>query len=210
LRTAVAGVGDFDSGLLKTLGHPLRLQILETITIRGEASAVGLAREFDQPVRTVSHHTRVLRDLGFIEVTRTEPRRGAVEQFYRAMKRPFIEDAEWERLPVVMRRGLARQVFRQIFAEASDAGTAGGFDDPGAYLTRFPLELDERGWEELSSALISTIEQADEIQRRSDDRRASTTSAGDAVRASVLTLLHFRVSARARETHKRHRRPSLR
>jgi DNA-binding transcriptional ArsR family regulator len=210
LRTAVAGVGDFDSGLLTTLGHPLRLQILETITICGEASPVGMARQFDQPISTVSHHTRVLRDLGFIEVARTEPRRGAVEHFYRATKRPFIEDAEWERLPVVMRRGLARQVFRQIFAEASDAGSAGGFDDAGAFLTRFPLELDEQGWEELSSVLVRTIEEAEDIQHRADARQARPSGAENSVSASVLTLMHYRVSAPARETPKRHRRPPLR
>jgi DNA-binding transcriptional ArsR family regulator len=209
----VAGLGDFDSGLLKTLGHPLRLQILETVTDRGEASPVGLAREFDQPLTTVSQHMRVLRDLGFIEVARTEPRRGAVEHFYRATKRPFIDDAEWEELPVAMRRGLARQLFRRIVAEASDAGSAGGFDDAGTCLSRLPLELDQRGWDELSSVLSSAIEQADDIQRRSDARLARRGS-DVTVRTSILTIMHFDVPAPIAPApgarRQRHRRPPLR
>jgi DNA-binding transcriptional ArsR family regulator len=41
-----------DRRLLKALAHPLRERILESITDRGEASPVELARELDQPLAT--------------------------------------------------------------------------------------------------------------------------------------------------------------
>ena len=41
-----------DATLVKALGHPLRLRILEVITDRGEASPVALAREFGRPLAT--------------------------------------------------------------------------------------------------------------------------------------------------------------
>lgn len=44
-----------------------------------------------------------------------------------------------------MRRGLTGQTFRRIFVEGSEAGAAGGFDRPGAAITRTLLTLDERG-----------------------------------------------------------------
>jgi DNA-binding transcriptional ArsR family regulator len=154
------------------------LRILEVITDRGEASPVTLAREFGVPLTTVSHHARVLRDLGYIELVRTEPRRGAVEHFYRAVARPFIDDAEWEQLPVVMRRGMTRRLFRQIFGEASDAGRTGGFDEPGAVIARLPLELDEQGWRELSDLLADTLRQAEELERRRAASESAATAAG--------------------------------
>src|SRR5689334_4699275 len=68
-----------DQSLIRALAHPLRWRIVEILVERGEGSPVQLARELDQPLATVSHHVRVLRDTGSIALTRTEPRRGAVE-----------------------------------------------------------------------------------------------------------------------------------
>jgi DNA-binding transcriptional ArsR family regulator len=184
----------FDATLLKALGHPLRLRILEAINDRGEASPVRLAREFKQPLATVSHHARVLRDLGWLELARTEPRRGAVEHFYRAVKRPFIDDEEWEQLPLSMRRGLARQTFRRIFSEAAQAGADGGFDCAGAHITRSPLELDSCGRRELSALVLATLEEAEEIERRSQLRGASADGHDGPVTPSELAILHFRLA----------------
>jgi DNA-binding transcriptional ArsR family regulator len=181
----------FETGLLKALGHPLRFRMLASITERGEASPTELAREFGHPLATVSHHTRVLRDLGWIELARTEPRRGAVEHFYRAARRPFLDDDEWEQLPVPMRRGLAGLTLRQIFADAARAGGNGGFDEPGACVARMPLELDERGWWELADALRDLLREADHIQRRADARAARQTGPQATVRASSLAILHY-------------------
>jgi DNA-binding transcriptional ArsR family regulator len=186
----------FDRRLLKALGHPLRLRIVEAITEQGEASPVGLAREFDQPLATVSHHVRMLRDLGWVELVRTEPRRGAVEHFYRASTRPFLDDEAWLQLPIPMRRGLARQLFRTIFAEASQAGATGGFDDAGAHIDRMLLELDETGRREVSEVLTGVLEAVQQIQDRADRRQARPEGPeGDVVTSSVA-LLHFRLRDR--------------
>jgi len=190
----------FDTDLLKALGHPLRLRILEAITEKGEASPVGLSREFRVPLATVSHHSRVLRDLGWIEVARTEPRRGAVEHFYRAVTRPFIGDTQWQRLSLPMRRGLAAQTLRDIFVQAARAGGTGGFDDAGACVARMPLELDERGWHELSDMLADVLRRTDVIQQRSDARTSRRPGQGTSVPGSTLALLHFRVSAPTEST----------
>jgi DNA-binding transcriptional ArsR family regulator len=211
----MSGGEAIDGTLVKALGHPLRLRILEVITDRGEASPVTLAREFDTPLATVSHHTRVLRDLGYIELARTEPRRGAVEHFYRAVARPFIDDVEWEQLPVVMRRGAARRLFRQIFSEASDAGRAGGFDESGAVIARLPLELDQQGWRELSELLADTLRRAEEVERRSRERGPAAEAADGPAGSSELAILHFRVgepsgdATSASAPRARVRRPSL-
>jgi DNA-binding transcriptional ArsR family regulator len=185
----------FEHNLLKALAHPLRLRLLEAIIDDGEQSPIALSRRFDQPLATVSRHVRILRDLGFLELTRTEPRRGAVEHFYRALRRAFIEDAEWGVLPVAMRRGLARQTFRKIFAEASAAGADGGFDAEWAHLARLPLELDEVGRREIAEALFDLLRQAHAVQRRSDARRSGPNGSDGPRLTTSLALLHYRCDA---------------
>jgi DNA-binding transcriptional ArsR family regulator len=187
----------FEATLHKALGHPLRLRILESVIERREVSPLTVSRQLRQPLATVSRHMRVLRDLGFVELTRTEPRRGAVEHFYRAVQLAYIDDHTWERLSVPLRRGLVRQTFRKVFSEAAEAGGRGGFDRAGAHLTRVPLCLDEQGRGELSTVVESLLEEALAIQARVDERRAAPREddqAGAALEGhetSILVLMHF-------------------
>jgi hypothetical protein len=53
-----------------------------------------------------------------------------------------------------------------------------------------PLELDERGWGELSALLTSALEQAAEIERRSDARRSGPGPDGP-ITPSRLAIFHF-------------------
>ena len=81
-----------DAKTARVLSHPLRPQILDVLVRRGEASPNEIATELGVPLGTLSYHTRLLRDHGWIELTREVPRRGAVEHFYRAVVQP---DARW-------------------------------------------------------------------------------------------------------------------
>lgn len=182
-----------DTGLVKALGHPLRAQILDALIRLGESSPLKLSRELDRPLRSVSHHIRVLRDLDCVELVRTEPRRGAVEHFYRAAVRSFLDDEQWARLPITLRRELASQTLRQIFEDAASAGAAGGFDQPGAQIARMPLELDPEGWEELAELLATVVERAQQIQERSDVRGDGVAEGPPDCEASELAILHFAV-----------------
>jgi DNA-binding transcriptional ArsR family regulator len=181
-----------DASVLKALGHPLRMRILTFITERGEASPVEMARAFDRSLATVSHHARVLRDLGYIELARTAPRRGAVEHYYRAAASPFIGDAQWAQMPVSMRRRVAAQVLRDIVKDAAVAAQRGGFDAAGAHVTRMLVDLDARGWRELSQAVLALLKRAEAIQQRSDRRRDAAR--GESTQPSELAILHFEVA----------------
>jgi DNA-binding transcriptional ArsR family regulator len=206
-----------EAALHKALGHPLRLRILESVIERHEASPLTLSRQLRQPLATVSRHMRMLRDLGFVELTRTEPRRGAVEHFYRAVQCAYIDDDTWERVSVPLRRGLVRQIFRKIFSEASEAGGRGGFDRAGAHLDRVRLCVDEEGRRELSAALTGLLEQALVIQARVDARRGMPRNGdrADAERQahepSILVLMHFdeMANSTAREVESQPQRAHL-
>jgi DNA-binding transcriptional ArsR family regulator len=175
-----------DAQIARVLSHPLRPQILQILSQRGEASPNEIASELGVPLGTLSYHTRLLRDSGWIELVREVPRRGAVEHFYRAVAQP---DVQWDRLPTGARRRLAATTVGEILHVASAAIDAKGFDGSEAHVDRVPLELDEQGWQELSEALLGVLDEAARIQERSNRRRSSR--APGAVQPSELAILHF-------------------
>ncbi|MBS1883522.1 MAG: helix-turn-helix transcriptional regulator [Actinobacteria bacterium] len=67
----------------KAVAHPLRLRILETIEQSGGiASPNQIAGVLDEPLGNVSYHVKTLLEYGWLDLVKTEPRRGAVEHFY--------------------------------------------------------------------------------------------------------------------------------
>lgn len=61
--------------------HPIRLKAL--VLLEREHSPSELtALLVSEALGVVSYHVRILRDLGLVEETRTQPRRGALEHFY--------------------------------------------------------------------------------------------------------------------------------
>jgi DNA-binding transcriptional ArsR family regulator len=183
----MARIDSPDAQIARVLSHPLRPRILEILTYRGEASPNEIAAELDVPLGTLSYHTRLLRDAGWIELVREVPRRGAVEHFYRAVVRPEIDDAHWERLPVGVRRRLASMTVGQVLQRAATAAGAGGFDRAGTHADRLVLQLDDEGRKELSDVLVAALDEALRIQERSNGRRADAP----AVQPSELAILHF-------------------
>jgi DNA-binding transcriptional ArsR family regulator len=182
-----------DAQIARVLSHPLRPRILQILTTRGEASPNEIAGELGVPLGTLSYHTRLLRDSGWIELVREVPRRGAVEHFYRAVVEPRVDEAQWERLPLGIRRRLAALTVGQVLQTAAAAAAGDGFDEPGAHADRIELELDEQGWTELSDLLAATLEEAGRVQERSNERRSSSDRG--ALRASVLAILHYKAEA---------------
>jgi DNA-binding transcriptional ArsR family regulator len=180
-----ADAGELDEALLKAISHPLRHRLLGLLDER-VASPNELARELDLPLGRVSYHIRLLADLGAIELVRTEPRRGALEHFYRAVTRAWFSGDDWARLPRAARRGILGQSLQRIFSDVTSAVDAGGFDGPASLVTSKTLELDEQGLAEVSQVLESTVERVSRINAEAAERRAGA----DAIRTE-LALLHF-------------------
>ena len=74
----------------KALTHPLRASLLKALDGKVKSPS-NLADESQELLGNVSHHTRVLRDLGLIRLVRTEPRRGATEHYYTANYRIHLQ-----------------------------------------------------------------------------------------------------------------------
>ena len=112
-----------DQRLIKALAHPLRADILAVLNER-VASPNELAKGFGEGLSQVSYHVKVLHECDCLELVKTEPRRGAVEHYYRATARAFLADGDWERLPEVARSGFTASLM-QGAVEDADGGAAG-------------------------------------------------------------------------------------
>src|SRR4051812_6213271 len=158
-----------EARIAKALAHPLRARILQRLGER-VASPGELALELDQPLGVVSYHVRMLRDYECVELVRTEPRRGALQHFYRAIARPALNGDDWRALPVGLRRELADETLKNMLSDLGAAADAGVLGDPDVVLERTLLDLDERGRRKLDRLLSRTLEQARQIAGESAER----------------------------------------
>src|SRR5437868_7506085 len=120
--------GTSEARIAKALAHPLRARILQRLGER-VASPGDLAVELGAPLGVVSYHVRMLRDYDCVELVRTEPRRGALQHFYRATARPNLDDAQWRTLPSQLRRELAGETIQEVVDDLTAAADAGALDD---------------------------------------------------------------------------------
>lgn len=179
---------ELDSNLVKALSHPLRMRILSRLNEK-VSSPNELAKEFDESLPLVSYHVRILRELDCIELVRTTPRRGAIEHHYRALTRPFLDDADWARLPLSARRAVSGTVLTKAFDDVRAAVEGGTFDErTDRHVSYAPLILDEQGWKELNRKLAEVLDWAVEQQAVSAGRLQDGEAGGPEVRARLTVL----------------------
>ena len=177
-----------DSRLAKALAHPLRVQLLAALN-EGVASPNELAKKLDEPLTNVSYHVRMLHDLGCIELVETEPRRGALEHYYRAVVRPFFGERDWKRLPKNARGSISDAVLQLVWEDASEAIKGGLFDErEDRHLSRSVLSIDDQGWDDLHDLLAQTLDSAMQIQAESASR--ATKDGDDTFNVNLVMMTH--------------------
>jgi DNA-binding transcriptional ArsR family regulator len=177
-----------DPRLVKGLAHPLRIHILRVLEDR-VASPSEIADEIDAPLGNVSYHVRFLARVGLIELSSTQPRRGAVEHYYRAVGRPQISAKAWGQLPQVIKDALVGSTLDAIGQMVAAAARAGGFDGDRTHVSRRAYALDEQGFDELAVAVTELHARAEEIQRESASRLADADGAAPPLEAGAVMLL---------------------
>jgi DNA-binding transcriptional ArsR family regulator len=156
-----------DPKLVKALSHPLRADLLSTLSER-VASPRELAEEIGLEVSDVSYHVRELRKSKCIELVRTRRRRGAVEHFYRASTGYLFDDYEWERLPETVRPGISAGLVNLIVEEVGEALRSEAFEARcDRHLSHTPVMVDEQGWSDLIEAMEGTLRRVVEIRAES-------------------------------------------
>jgi DNA-binding transcriptional ArsR family regulator len=176
--------------LMKALGHPMRMRILMRLSQK-TMSPNQLAQELEERLGSVSYHVRVLVEIGYLELIRTEPRRGAVEHFYRAQARAFLTDSDWERLPDKTRQSLSDSVLQVLWRDIGIAVATGTFDERvDRHLSFTPLVLDEQAWDRLKGELDRVLDLAIDLQNESAARLQDGKSGGAEISGRLGALLY--------------------
>ncbi|MGN6254155.1 MAG: ArsR/SmtB family transcription factor [Solirubrobacterales bacterium] len=189
-RTSPEGI---TQQLAKALAHPLRVRILTSLH-KGISSPNQLAQELDEPLGNVSYHVKTLLEYDCVELVKTEPRRGAVEHFYRATDRAFLSDSDWAKIPASARKGISGSIIESIGQSATDALAAGKIDSRSdSHISDTPLLLDEQGWKELNKVLADAVKRGTQIQKEAAKRMGKDKKT-DGIQTK-LAIMHFEVPA---------------
>jgi DNA-binding transcriptional ArsR family regulator len=176
-----------DPRLLRALGDPVRQELLTALS-EAPASASNLSHALELPLTTVRDHIAALVADDAAEVV-DDPEIPHDDRRYRAMIRPFLDDAHWRQLSGDQRRALFGLTLRDISRRVDDATAGDGFDHPQTHVSLTRLELDEQGWQEITDLLAGVLEEAMEIEAECAERRGRR-EAGE-VLGTNLAVMHF-------------------
>ena len=147
--------------LATAMAHPTRVRVLTVLNDR-VASPKELAAEIDESLNNVAYHVDILKELGCIELVKTEPSGGGrvIEHFYRATQRSYFDADAWERHGEKERLAVSTTLMRLASEDINEAMAKGTFTDPDDnHISRTPLVVDRPGWEEITSILDRALEE---------------------------------------------------
>jgi DNA-binding transcriptional ArsR family regulator len=186
-----------DQRLVKALAHPLRVEIL-TILNERMASPNELSKELDEGLSQVSYHVKVLKDFECIEMVKTEPRRGAVEHYYRATARSFLTDRDWKSLPDSVKPGVSASAVQMIFDDVAGSLKGGTFDQrDDRHVSWTPGVVDEQGWSESVDLINETLDRVLKIHEGSAKRLAKSGEEGITATAVLMNFEGVPAEAKA-------------
>ena len=168
-----------DPRLVKALDHVLRQHIL-LAAVAGEVSPSDLSQELDQGLSQVSYHVKVLREDcdGMIMETRSEPRRGALEHYYRATPKTLLPAKRWRRLKKGLRAAAGAGLASDLFNDLADALKAGKLQGVNDHVVRTPLILDPIGQQNLRAIAERAGAEVEAEQRAAVKRIANGDGEG--------------------------------
>ena len=167
-----------DMTLGALVAHPLRSQCLTLLADR-TASPAEIAAELDENLGNVSYHVRKLWRGGAVEIVEEKPVRGAMEHFYRAIKRPLFSDQEISDASLEDRAVFASQALSLLTANATTSLETKTFvERPDFHVARVPVRVDEAGWNEMRDLFAETLDRVFEIQAKSAERLGGTDDPG--------------------------------
>jgi DNA-binding transcriptional ArsR family regulator len=165
------GPAVLDQRLAKALAHPTRVHILSILN-EGPSSPSKIAKRLNGvSLNLTSHHIKVLRELGCVELVKEVTHGGRTEHIYRATKRQHFTPDEWEEVEPHARPPITVSILRLVSEDVGKSLASGKFDElPDNHLSRSPLDVDQEGWREIVSILNRALDEVLEVNVRSAER----------------------------------------
>jgi DNA-binding transcriptional ArsR family regulator len=193
--------------LLKAMAHPLRVRILAYMNDR-PWSPSELSDELVEGLSQISYHVKVLKDFELIEMTKTEPRRGAVEHYYRAIERVFMPSGITKQFPKSAQRGMYMDTLEDANMDLMASIKSGRFDQrPDYHVSYTPADLDHIACEAAEKLADKFVEDFIRLGEESANRRASGETEGEHIPTSATVLVFGSETAEKEKAPSRKPRP---
>jgi DNA-binding transcriptional ArsR family regulator len=177
-----------DQRLVKAVSNPTRVDILNILFEEASSPSKVARRLKNVSVNLVSHHIKVLRDLGCVELVEEVKHGGRTERIYRAVKQHFFSNAEWEQVDPKDGYPITLDILRMISEDIAESLLAGRFDRlRDRHLSRSPLEVDQEGWREITDILDRALQEVQEVSERSTER----AQRGEDLMKIRVVMMHF-------------------
>lgn len=180
-RLAESPKSKIDPRLIRAIGHPARVAIMERLQGR-VASPTELAAELGSKVENLTYHTKVLMECDCLELVKTRQVRAVTEHFYRAKPKAFIGARHWRKLSLSVRGGITGPTLETFFDQAASAFDAGKFDEKEeTTLGCTFLILDSIGWVKANELLDGFLKDVEALHEESLARLKVTGDPGTRV-----------------------------
>jgi len=191
-----------DPRLTKALDNVLRQHILLAM-VQGETSPNELSKALGVELSQVSYHVKVLREdcEGMIKETRREPRRGAVEHYYRATEKTLLPAKTWRRLKKGLRAVVGAGQASDLFNDLADALKAGKLQGDHDQITRTPLVLDGEGKRNVKTIAQRATKEVESEQQAAAKRMAKANDDDSEVVGYTFALLAFEATWEPADLH---------
>jgi DNA-binding transcriptional ArsR family regulator len=174
VETATSKLDFISPQLAAAMSHPTRVHTM-SILLERTASPRQVAEAIGEPLNNVTYHLNQLRELGCVELVRTEPVHGGrvLERFYRATQRVYFDDDAWEVLDEKSRLDLVSVALRMVSEDITNAMAAGTFfGEDNAHICRSPMVVDDEGWREIVGVVTRATEELFRVEERVAERCA--------------------------------------
>jgi DNA-binding transcriptional ArsR family regulator len=162
-----AGQHAYEAKMIRSAAHPVRAKALSMAAER-PTSPKEIAAAVGKPIGNVTYHIRELEKAEMLILVEEKKRGGATEHFYLATT---IDDDASGQIDPAQRDLLARRGLHLIIADAASAIEAGTLNSRAdVQMARIPLNVDERGWEEIRDLYVAALDAALGAAARSAER----------------------------------------
>jgi DNA-binding transcriptional ArsR family regulator len=167
----------------------MRVEILAILNDR-MASPNELSKELEEGLSQVSYHIKVLRDFKMIEQVKTEPRRGAVEHYYKATEKVFVTSDQLKLLPKSAQRGVWGPVLADIEQDVSTSLETGSFAKRDDFVVGREVQiLDGKAREDAEALAAEYFERYEQLGVDSDQRRQNGEGNGEEIPTTAAVLV---------------------
>lgn len=176
-----------ETRLLKALTHATRVAILDLMNT-GVWSPNELSKALELGLSHVGYHVKVLKDLELIELAGTEPRRGTIEHFYRAIERPFVPSDIASHVPKMAQRIIGNHILENIAADVSASlSSERFFERDDWHIGWIPVGLDDQACREAEKLADKFTE--DFMKLEADATNRLVESGGEAILTTAVLLV---------------------